>query len=70
MGFLSLFASTHPQVMSKRISQQNWTFSPNPAKDNHSLKSTILHFIEKKTGWRIGEYRNYTIVKKTTINYK
>jgi len=25
------------------------------------LKSRFLHWIEQKTGWRVGEYRNYRL---------
>ena len=63
MDFLIPFTGSHPQVMHERIDRQNWAFSPGRSKKGHSLKSTILHFIEKKTGWRVGEYRNYNIVK-------
>ena len=63
MNFLSQFTGTHPQVMIKRIVDQKWQFSPDQPWKRHSLKSIILHFIEKKTGWRVGEYRNYKIVR-------
>ena len=63
MDYLIPFNGTHPQVMEKRISELNWKFSPDPSGINRSLKLTVLHFIEKKTGWRIGEYRNYRIVR-------
>jgi hypothetical protein len=63
MDFLSPFAGSHPQVMGKRILSQNWQFSPDQSGKGHSVKAAILHFIEKKTGWRVGEYRNYKIVR-------
>ena len=61
MDFLSPFTTSHPQVMQERVEHQDWEFNPDPSRVRHSLKATILHFIEKKTGWRIGEYRNYKI---------
>jgi hypothetical protein len=64
MDFLAPFEGKHPKVMYDRIARQNWTFTPDLAKSKHSIKSVILHFIEKQTGWRIGEYRNYKIVTK------
>jgi hypothetical protein len=64
MDFLSLFKGSHPKVMHNRIARQNWAFKPDPAKNRHSLKLLFLHFVEKKTGWRIGEYRNYIIDSK------
>jgi hypothetical protein len=63
MNFLSPFTGSHPQVMQDRIERLNWEFHPGLSKKRPSIKSVILHFIEKKTGWRIGEYRNYKIVR-------
>lgn len=64
MDFLSPFNATHPKVMQERIARQNWEFNPDPFKSQHSLKSSFLHFIEQKTGWRPGEYQNYKIISK------
>jgi hypothetical protein len=61
IDFLSHFTSPHPRVMVERITNQHWEFNPRPSTSSHSFISAILHFIEKKTGWRIGEYRNYRI---------
>jgi len=66
MNFLAPFSGSHPTVMQNRIARQNWEFSPVTAKKCHSLKLTFLHFIEKNTGWRLGEYKNYRIVRKKT----
>lgn len=63
MDHLSPFPGLHPEVMHERIDRQDWLFAPDGSKNNHSLKSMLLHFIEKKTGWRIGEYMNYKIVR-------
>ena len=59
---LKLFAGTHPQVMRERINQQNWDFTFNTKKKNFSLKDWLLYFIEEKTGKRLFEYKNYTII--------
>ncbi len=56
---LAKFNDTHPQVMKNRIEKMNWKFSFDPTKKKLTLKSRFLHFIEKNTGWRIGEYKNY-----------
>lgn len=63
MDYLSPFPGTHPHTMHDRIKRQNWKFIPDKSKTKHSVKSAILHFIEKKTGWRVGEYRNFQIVR-------
>jgi hypothetical protein len=59
---LAFFKGTHPAVMKERISKKNWTFDFDPTKKKFSLKVRLLYWIEKKTGWRIGEYRNFRII--------
>jgi len=61
---LELFTKTHPSVMKERIARKNWQFQFDPSQKKFSLFIRILHFIEKKTGWRVGEYRNYRIVTR------
>jgi hypothetical protein len=56
------FNGTHPKVMQPRIDRMNWKFSFDPTRKKLSLKLKILLFIEKKFGWKIGEYKNYKIV--------
>lgn len=56
------FESTHPAVMQKKIESKNWIFDRDPNVKNYNLKYRILHFIEKKTGWRIGENKNYILI--------
>lgn len=60
---LKKFEGTHPQVMKDRIEKANWSFDFDPTKKNFGLKARILHKIEDLIGWRIGEYKNYTIIK-------
>lgn len=59
---LSLFEGTHPMVMQERINKLNWKFDFDPTKKNFGLKTKLLHWVEKKSGWRIGEYKNYKII--------
>jgi hypothetical protein len=61
---LSHFKGTHPKVMLKRINEKNWTFDFDPAKKKFSVFSRARHWLERKTGIVIGEYRNYKIVQK------
>jgi len=60
------FAETHPKVMQPRINAVNWTFTfdPTKIKSTHSLRRRILQKIYELTGIRIGEYRNYRIIKR------
>lgn len=59
---LALFTGSHPQVMKERINALNWEFSFDPSKKKLPLKSVLLHRIEKFTGWRPGEYKNYNLI--------
>lgn len=60
---LKRFNGTHPEVMKKRIKAMNWQFDFDPTKKKLSLKNKVLQFIENISGWRIGEYKNYTLIK-------
>ncbi len=57
------FDGTHPNVMKDRIESVNWKFNFNPISKNFGLKARLLYWIEKKFGWRVGEYKNYHKIK-------
>ena len=56
---LSRFSGEHPAVMQSRIVQQNWVFEPQPNIKPLSHRHLLLDRIEKRSGWRVGEYKNY-----------
>ncbi|MEO8795752.1 MAG: glycosyltransferase family 2 protein [Daejeonella sp.] len=58
------FESSHPKVMQKRIDAGNWKFEidPSTVKNKMNLRRKFLQFLEDKTGWRLGEYKNYEIL--------
>jgi hypothetical protein len=56
---LAKFNGSHPELMQKRINKSNWKFTFDPTKKRLSLKMKALYMIEKLTGWRVGEYKNY-----------
>ncbi|MCY7353233.1 MAG: glycosyltransferase family 2 protein [Cytophagaceae bacterium] len=56
---LALFTGTHPAVMQTRIAASNWTFDFDTRRKRYSLRFRFLNFVEKLTGWRMGEYKNY-----------
>lgn len=60
---LTNFNGTHPAVMQARISHVNWQFNFNIKEKKTSLKTRFRNWVEKLTGWRIGEYRNYRLIK-------
>lgn len=59
---LDKFSGTHPAVMQDRIMRQNWNIDLDTHAKKFSLKDRILHWIEKKTGRRFFDFRNYTII--------
>ena len=59
---LKIFTKTHAAVMQPRIDQMNWQFSFDPTKKNLSLKERALYCLEKLTGRRWFEYKNYHII--------
>jgi len=59
---LAYFTGTHPRVMQNRINRMNWKFSFDPTQKKVSFKVKLLLFVEKKMGWKIGEYKNYNII--------
>jgi glycosyltransferase involved in cell wall biosynthesis len=59
---LSWFKGTHPETMKKRILEQNWEFTFDPTKKKFPPAPWLLNAIEKMTGYRVGEYRNYKII--------
>ncbi|NUM49560.1 MAG: glycosyltransferase family 2 protein [Flavobacteriales bacterium] len=61
IDILKRFEETHPNVMQERVNKINWKFSFDPTQIKLPLKLKILHWIEKKIGWKVGEYKNYKI---------
>lgn len=58
---LEHFVGEHPKYMKKVITDRDWEFDYDPSKSNMRLKDKLLHFIEKKSGHRMFEYRNYIL---------
>ncbi|MDR3246105.1 MAG: hypothetical protein LBT50_06690, partial [Prevotellaceae bacterium] len=63
IDILSRFDGTHPKVMEERIKRINWKFDHDISKTNLSLKFAFKMLVEKLTGYRIFEYKNYKIRK-------
>ena len=59
---LDHFKGTHPAVMQSRIRDKNWHIELDISKKKFSLKKRILYWIEKMTGKRLFEYRNYKLL--------
>lgn len=56
---LTKFTDTHPAVMFDRVARQNWSFTHDITRKNFTLKGRLMHWIEKLTGKRLFDYRNY-----------
>ncbi len=59
---LTTFSGIHPAVMQARLERVNWQFDFDIREKKLSFKNRVRAFVEKLTGWRIGEYRNYRVV--------
>lgn len=62
VDLLKKFEGNHPSVMKNRVEKMNWKFTFDPTKIKLPLKLKFTHFIERITGKRIGEYKNYTLL--------
>ncbi len=60
---LQRYTSTHPAVMQPRIAAMNWRFAGDPTQARWSWKDRVSNWVERSTGWRPGEYRNYVLLK-------
>ncbi|MBK8369395.1 MAG: glycosyltransferase family 2 protein [Bacteroidetes bacterium] len=59
---LEEFKGTHPQVFQTRLKAADWKFKFDKSQIKLSAKDKFLLFIEKTTGWKVGEYKNYKVI--------
>lgn len=57
---LKRFEGSHPAVVSEKIKKVNWTFNYDPKNVKMPLKYQFIAFIEKLTGYRLWEYKNFS----------
>jgi hypothetical protein len=57
------FLGTHPNVMNESVLNQDWKLNIDPSKKKLSSRYKVLLLWEKLTGIRLGEYRNYKLIK-------
>jgi hypothetical protein len=58
---LAKFTGTHPAVMNDRIKRLNLSFDFDISQKRYSPRVKFLTFIERLSGWRIGEYKNFKL---------
>jgi glycosyltransferase involved in cell wall biosynthesis len=60
---LEKFTGTHPQVMRERIANMNWSFEYDLSFNNLTFKDHFKNIMEKWTGIRPFDYRNYILLR-------
>ena len=60
---LEKYRGTHPEIMQGRIARMNWEFNFDPSRNTYSMKERLSNWVEKISGIRPGEYRNYILLK-------
>ena len=56
------FSGKHPEIMKEHIEKMNWKIELDTNKKNFNIKNRLLYKIEKVTGIRLFEYKNYKII--------
>lgn len=59
---LEVYTGQHPPCMEQRVQNKNWDYKPRFRQKKINWKHKILFWIEQKTGYRIGEYKNYKLI--------
>ena len=59
---LQRFSGTHPAPMQPRIEARNWQFDHDISRNRYRLKERFKRVLERLTGYRLGEYRNYQLL--------
>lgn len=60
---LEKFRESHPAVMRERIAKMNWTFDYDLSYNNLTLKDHFKNIMEKWTGIRPFDYKNYILLR-------
>jgi hypothetical protein len=61
IDLLDIYKGTHPKIFQNRIAKANWKFVYDKNKVKTNLKYKFLFLVEKYTGLRIGENKNYSL---------
>jgi hypothetical protein len=59
IDLLEKYEGSHPAVMEDRIKNSDWHFEYDPSRARLSIRHRLLYLLEKLTGWRAGENKNY-----------
>lgn len=61
IDLLDIYKGNHPKIFQNRIAKANWKFVYDKNKVKTNLKYKFLFWVEKYTGLRIGENKNYSL---------
>lgn len=57
------FTGTHPAIMMDKVNAQDWEYAFDPRKAVWKTKDRIMQPIEDWLGFKIGEYKNYKLIR-------
>lgn len=57
------FTGQHPALMQARVQAQDWEYIYNPRNADWKLKDRFMQPVEDLLGFKIGEYKNYKLIK-------
>jgi hypothetical protein len=60
---LEKFTGTHPKLMYEKVKAQDWDYVFNPKNAVWRTKDRIMQPIEDMLGFKIGEYKNYKLIR-------
>lgn len=60
---LDIFQGKHPSIMLPRVNAEHWDFTFDTRKKRFNFKKWTFYYIEKWTGWRPFEYKNYKLLR-------
>lgn len=58
------FTGTHPAVMAEWVKNGNYDFDPTKINREIPLKKRVAYWLDSVLGWRLGEYRNYKVLRE------
>ena len=59
---LEIYKGEHPKYMQDIINKKDWEFNYEASRAKSKFTDRILNFIEKYTGYRLFEYKNYNLI--------
>lgn len=61
---LERFDRSHPEYMREVIAAQDWDFQYDPSRSNMSFKDKLMFRLNRWTGRRLFEFKNYKLIRK------